>query len=314
MTAARALLVCAATVTVVLLGGTPASAHNQRTAFLGDYGPYDVVASVRDRDQPGQDGVLLEMVVRTSGDREPVEDARLTVTADGGGGGVGPLPVERYGNVYRVVLPGNEVDAWAVEVELTGPPGATTIVEAVPGPRALHGDIPAGGASGTTGGWLVLTVAALVVLALAGFTPWWRPVMWAAATVLLATCAAAAWQVGTASTTDPAERAGLVPVAVLGVLLATGLVLTTRGRDDARGLVFAGSAGLAVVVGWVNREAVTAASAASVLSPAAARAAAALALGLGGGLALLMVVLSLRQLRSPVARIVRADARVDPAD
>jgi hypothetical protein len=295
----RALLLVAATV-AVLLAGPPAGAHNQRTAFLGDYGPYDVVASVRDRDQPGQDGVLLEMVVRTAGERAPVDDATVVVTGEGGGTDVGPLPVDQYGNVYRVVLPGNEVDVWDVEVELAGPPGTTTLSEEVPGPRTLHGSSLLTSDSSPTGGWLAFAGLTLLGLALVGLTPWWRPAMWASALVLIATCAVTAVQVWTAPTTDAAERVALVPVAVLVVVLAAGLVLSRR-RDDARALVFAGGAGLAVLVGWANRAALTASSTDTVLSPTATRAVAALALGLGGGLALMVVVLSVRRSRSPVA-------------
>lgn len=298
MISGRRALLLLAVMAAVLLSGAPAGAHNQRTAFVGDYGPYDVVASVRDRDRPGQDGVLLEVVVRTAGERSPVDDAELTVTGEGGEGEVGPLPVDQYGNVYRVVLPGDEVDLWDVEVVLAGPPGTTTIAEEVPGPRTLHGGSLLTTDAAPAGGWLAGAGLALVGLALVGLTPWWRPAMWSAGVALIATSAVTSWLVGTASTTDPADRVGLVPVAVLVVVLAVGLVLSTR-RDDARALVFAGSAGLAVLVGWVNRAALTAASGDSVLSPTAARATAALALGLGGGLAMMMVVLSVRRLRSP---------------
>lgn len=300
----RALLLAAlGAALTILVTAAPAGAHNRRTAFLGDYGPYDVVASVRDLDQPGEDGILVELVVRTAGARQPVDDASLRVVGDAGDGSVGPLPVERYGNAYRVVFPGDDVDRWDVEVTLEGPPGRATLTEVVPGPRVLHdsGSRADLSAPAPSGGWLTVIVAAVVLVPLAGFTRRWRPVMAVVGAALLLAGATAAWEVWARPTTEPVERLGLVPVAGLGALLLTGLVLVGRGRDDARGLIFAGSAGLAVLVGWVNRDGLTTVGSAQVLSPGLAQAVAALALGLGAGLALLMVVLSRDQVRTLVS-------------
>ncbi len=212
------------------------------------------------------------------------------------------------------MLPGADVDRWDVEIRIDGRPGQTTITEEVLGPRALHGGglLQADGPA-PSGWWLAAAGLALLTLPLAGFSRWWRPAMWTGGSVLLATCATASWEVWTRSNAVPAQKAGLIPVGILGVLLAVGLILSAR-RDDARGLVFAGSAGLAVLIGWVNRAALITSADSSVLFPVVAQAAAALALGLGGGLALLMVVLSRGQVQALVASFTRRPSvgEVDP--
>ncbi len=139
-TARAALLAVLVTAAGIVAGPAPSSAHNSRTAFVGDFGPYDVVASVRDLDGPSDEqGVLLDVQVRTRDPLQPVDDADVRVAGQAAGQQLGPLPAERFGNTYRVELPGADVEAWEVEVTIDAPAGATTKDPPVPGPVAQHG-------------------------------------------------------------------------------------------------------------------------------------------------------------------------------
>ncbi|WCO68810.1 hypothetical protein PO878_08735 [Iamia majanohamensis] len=314
-TAVRALVaaLAASLVTLVAVAG-PAAAHNSRTAFLGTYGPYDVVASVRDVDDTDAPGVLLDLTLRTEEGRDPVEDARVEVTGSADGDTAGPVDVERYGNVYRATLPGGQVERWEVSVALDGPPGTIAFDESVPGPVVLHDGIgigPSGGAA--AGGWLAAAAVALVALPLLGLTRWGREVTLAAGVVLLASCATAAAQAWTRSAdAAPARALALLAPLLAAGLLVAGLVLTARRRADGRVPVFTGAAGLAVLFGVVNRQVLTRGEVPMLLSPGVARASVAVALGVGGGLAMLAVVGSRGALRALVRPPEAAPAR--PAD
>ncbi len=309
MTAARRALLVVALVLVgaaaPLAGTAPAGAHNSRTAFDGTYGPYDVVATIRDVDDTSDVGLELDLVVRTVEGKDPVEDATVRVEAvPDGGDGTGPVAVERYGNVYRSTLDGGDVERWAVAVTIDGPVGVTEIDEDVPGPATLHGSaLGTRLTSAPSTGWLVVVLAGLAALAVAGFTRWWRTATFVGGGVLLAACATALVGSLSGSSGGGAGRVvAVVPPLLSAALLVAGMVLTARDRADARALVFAGGAGLAATVGLVNRDVLTSADASTVLSPVVAQATTALALGLGGGLALMVLVLSRDDLRALVGR------------
>ena len=288
--AALGALLVAMTATLLLFQAQPAAAHNQRTAFAGVYGPYDIVATVRDVDRPRPGGVQLDLVIRTAADREPVDDATVRV----GGGIGGAVVADRYGNVYRVLLPVGTVVSWTASIRVEAEPGVVSLSQVIPGPESLHG-----GVGGFTGGpspgagWLAMVVAGLVVLPLAGISSHWRGAAAVAGAAVLVACAVAVVQAWSRSMDPvPGRVAALLPASFAAALLVAGLVLTQRHRRDAPVLVFAGSAALMAIFGWVNRRVLTSNDGPDLLSPLVGRFTTAAALGLGGGLALLVLVRS----------------------
>jgi hypothetical protein len=295
-------------VAAAVLGlAAPAGAHNSRTAFTGVFGPYDVVASVRYVHED-ESGVLLDLLVRAEGSKRTVDDASVTVEARAGARTVGPLDTTRYGDTYRVVLPGGDVDAWEIETTIDGGPGTTTFTRTIPGPRELRAD--AGGVwdsgHGLGAGWLVATVGALVVVGAAGLTRGWRPAMWAAGVALLAVCGAALVDhLATADAPTAAKLAALPAPLVAAGLLVAGLVTSRRRDDESLLLVFLGASGLAVLFGWLNHW-FLGSDVTSELPRTLARATVSLASGLGGGLALLVVACHRDKLRSLIPSPRRA--------
>lgn len=299
-----ALLVALA-LTAVAVGAiaTPAGAHNARTAFEGVYGPYDVVATARYVHEPDQQGVMVELILETKETRREVSGAAVSVIGDNGQSTVGPIEAEPFGNAYRMTIPGADVERWNVEIRVDGEPGSATIAETVPGPSALRSvtDPAAGHGSSSIWAWVGIIAALQVGTGVTALSRLWRPVMWGTAFVLLAVCAAAlvgAWAPSTASTTG--KLLALGPPLLAAATLVVGLVLTQLRRDDGTALVFAGSAGLAVIFGWVNRSFLTAVEVQSTLPAELARATVVVALGLGGGLMLLMAIQYLSGARTRV--------------
>lgn len=128
---------------LVLAIGTSdgAAAHNNRVAFSGAFGPFDVVATVRYVHNEQTRGVLLDIAVRADATSEAVEDAQLEVSATAPGHEIGPLEVEVYGNTYRVLLPDDNVESWEVTVRIVAVAGSTTFTESVPGDLELRGGV-----------------------------------------------------------------------------------------------------------------------------------------------------------------------------
>jgi hypothetical protein len=297
--AARAAGAATIVAAAVLGLASPASAHNSRTAFTGVFGPYDVVASVRYVHED-ESGVLLDLLVRTEGSKRTVDDASVAVEARDGARTVGPLDTTRYGDTYRVVLPGGDVDAWEIETTIDGGPGTSTFTRTIPGPRELRAD--AGGmwdsGHGLGAAWLVATVGVLVVVGAAGLTRWWRPAMWAAGVALLAVCGTALVDHLAAADAPTAARVAALPAPLVAAgLLVAGLVTSRRRDDESLLLVFVGATGLAVLFGWLDQR-FLGGGVTSELPQTVARATVSLASGLGGGLALLVVACHRDKLRS----------------
>lgn len=284
----------------LVLGAVPAGAHNNRTVLAGERGPYDLVVAVADVSRGADRGLLVEVAVRTAGDRRGVDGATVAVSGVAAGSTVGPLPADDYGSTYRVLLPGADVVAWDLTVAVAAPGLAAVEVEVTaPGPATLHGEsLVDSGAEPRTPGWaggVVLVAAAVVGLGLTGTGRFVTP----GAAVLLVLAAAAvvggAWSASSAGTAAKALSA--LPAVVAAGALLVGVGLVDR-RDDARALVFAGAAGLAVVAGWSERAVLTDRYVGSALSPVVARAAVTVVLGVGVGLAVLVVLGSRAALRS----------------
>ncbi len=301
---ARALLVLGGAGAVLLGAAGPAGAHNNRTVFVGERGPYDVVASVVDVDRGEETGLLLELNVRSAGDRRPVEDATVTVSGVAGSRRAGPLQAEAFAGTYRVLVPGLDVESWELEVTIDSARGEARFTEAVPGPVALHGiAVVDSGDEPATAGWVAVVVALVVGLAGAGLTGVWRTAVRGASAALLVAAAVVLHGTWSASSSEAAAKAlAMLPAGAAAVALVVGAVLVGRGRDDAVGLVFAGAAGLAIVVGWPERTVLGDRYLGTSLSPGVARAGVAAVLGLGSGLAALVVVRSRTALRGLVPR------------
>lgn len=311
-----AAMVVGAVVLVVTSAAT-SSAHNSRTAFAGVYGPYDVVATARYVHDAQAQGVLLELTVRAAATRDAVEDASVEVRARAGARSAGPLDADRYGNVYRVLLPGDDVDRWQLDATIASPAGEVSFTELVPGALDLRRGVPTGyghTAVVGAGGWLLVGGLASVV-ALAGLTRWWRPAMWAAGIGLLVSTAVVVVGAWSDSSAPPAARAaGLLAPLLAASFLLGGMKAAGNRADGALLAVFAGAAALGTLYGWLHRE-VFEGEATTDLPPTVAVAAAVGVMGLAAGLVGLVTARfrePLAQLRTPRPPASRRQPRPGP--
>jgi hypothetical protein len=97
---------------LVLALGTPAAAHDDRG-----------ILTVERAESTGSSGVELVVLLRYSGDKEPVSNAEVSATADGPGGPVGPVSLVRtdvtgqYAGTLVLGAPGD----WTIHVSAPTP-------------------------------------------------------------------------------------------------------------------------------------------------------------------------------------------------
>lgn len=104
-----------------------AQAHGGRQVYAGEAGPYFVQAFVNDL--AAEQGSLVDYTVslRAAADRQPVNNARVTVSAKTPSGMIGPKQANVIENVHELLLPVKEAGQWTLLVSIDGPLGSTSL-------------------------------------------------------------------------------------------------------------------------------------------------------------------------------------------
>lgn len=104
-----------------------AQAHGGRQVYAGEAGPYFVQAFVNDL--AAEQGSLVDYTVslRGAADRQPVNNARVTVSAETPSGMIGPKEANVIENVHELLLPAKEAGEWTILVSIDGPLGSTSL-------------------------------------------------------------------------------------------------------------------------------------------------------------------------------------------
>ena len=104
-----------------------AQAHGGRQVYAGEAGAYFVQVFVNDL--AAEQGSLVDYTVsiRAAADRQPVNNARVTISAETPFGMVGPKEANVIENVHELLLPVKEAGQWTVLVSIDGPLGSTSL-------------------------------------------------------------------------------------------------------------------------------------------------------------------------------------------
>ena len=104
-----------------------AQAHGGRPVYAGEAGPYYVQAFANDL--AAEQGSLVDYTIslRAAADRQPVNNARVTISVETPSGTLGPKVASVIENVHELLLPVKEAGQWTVLVSIDGPLGSTSL-------------------------------------------------------------------------------------------------------------------------------------------------------------------------------------------